>query len=231
MKKASLIDLGLVDYKAAWDFQEELFAKKTQQKMLHQPVVDENGFKHHLIVCQHPNVFTLGKNGKENNLLISKEKLSQQKIDFFNINRGGDITFHGLGQLVVYPILDLEDFKLDIHWYMRTLEEVIIKTLAYFGINGQRIEKETGVWIAKNQQLLARKICAFGVRTSRWVTMHGLALNINTDLKYYDMIVPCGIKDKGVTSMEFELGQKIDENLVKQILLSNFEAEFGVILC
>ena len=157
--------------------------------------------------------------------------MSEKKIDFFKSNRGGDITFHGIGQCVGYPIFDLEDFKLDINWYMRSLEEVIILTLAQFGIIGERIDKVTGVWIDANNPKSARKICAFGVRTSRWITMHGFALNINTDLDFYKMIVPCGISDKGVTSIQQELGEKIDENLVKQFIIRNFETVFEISIC
>jgi lipoyl(octanoyl) transferase len=232
MKQARLIDLGLIDYQKAWDFQTDLFNQKIQNK-LHNSNRDAvvNGALHHLILCSHPNVFTIGKNGNENHLLLPKEILSEKKIDFFKSNRGGDITFHGIGQCVGYPIFDLEDFKLDINWYMRSLEEVIIRTLAQFGIIGERIEKVTGVWIDGNNPNRARKICAFGVRTSRWVTMHGFALNINTDLDFYKMIVPCGISDKGVTSMKQELGEKMDENLVKQFIIRNFETVFEISIC
>ncbi|MBK7638588.1 MAG: lipoyl(octanoyl) transferase LipB [Bacteroidetes bacterium] len=232
MKQARLIDLGLIDYQKAWDFQTDLFNQKIQSK-LHKSANDlpTDGVLHHLILCSHPNVFTIGKNGNENHLLLSKQILSEKKIDFFKSNRGGDITFHGIGQCVGYPILDLEDFKLDINWYMRSLEEVIILTLAQFGIIGERIDKVTGVWIDANNPKSARKICAFGVRTSRWITMHGFALNINTDLDFYKMIVPCGISDKGVTSIQQELGEKIDENLVKQFIIRNFETVFEISIC
>lgn len=232
MKKARLIDLGQIDYQKAWDFQEDLFNQKIQYK-LHKTAdkLPVDGFLHHLILCEHPNVFTIGKNGKEEHLLLSKSILQEKNIAFYKSNRGGDITFHGMGQCVGYPILDLEDFKLDIHWYMRSLEEVIILTLAEFGIIGERIDKQTGVWIDANIPLKARKICAFGVRTSRWVTMHGFALNINTNLDFYKMIVPCGISDKGITSIQQELGEKIDENLVKQFIIRNFESVFEIDLC
>lgn len=182
--------------------------------------------EHHFLLCQHPPVFTLGKSGKENHLLASPELLRQRGIEFFRINRGGDITFHGPGQWVGYPILDLDYFYHDIHRYMRNLEEVIIKTLADFGIKGGRIEGQTGVWIENHHPSKARKICAFGVRCSRWVTMHGFALNVNTDLDFFNLIVPCGIKDKTVTSMEKELGFKINMAEAENSIKKNFEEVF-----
>lgn len=208
-KNVETVDLGLIDYKAAWDYQTGLFNKTLADKS------SAKATKNYLIFCEHPNVYTLGKSGNEKNLLVPIEQLD---ASYYPINRGGDITFHGPGQIVVYPILDLDNFFTDIHKYMRFLEEAVIQTLAEFKIAATRIRGLTGVWIDIENN--PRKICAFGVKTSRWVTMHGLALNVNTDLNYFGHIIACGIadKDKSVTSMEKELGHTIDISKVKSIL-------------
>jgi lipoyl(octanoyl) transferase len=211
-KTVEVRDLGLIDYKEAWDYQTSLFNNVLQDKAAG---TETNNF---LIFCEHPNVYTLGKSGNKNNLLIPIEELIDINATYYPINRGGDITFHGPGQIVVYPILDLDNFFTDIHKYMRLLEESVIQTLSEFKIGASRIAGLTGVWIDIDKN--PRKICAFGVKTSRWVTMHGLALNVNTDLNYFGHIIACGIadKDKGVTSMEKELGQQVDIPQVKSIL-------------
>ncbi len=220
-------DLGTIEYGEAWQYQEALLTKNTALKMRRAKgeLVEET--THHLLFCEHPPVFTLGKSGKENHVLVSKEELAKRGIAYYQTNRGGDITFHGPKQIVGYPILDLEKFYTDIGKYLRNLEEVIILTLAHYGIKGDRSPGETGVWIDPDIKIRARKICAMGVRCSRWVTMHGFALNVNTDLNYFNMIVPCGIPDKQVTSLEKELGSRLDIHEVKACLKKNFEAVFG----
>ncbi len=229
MTTVHFTDLGLIDYKEAWDFQEKLFGQVVKQKLANrdqpenQQVLPEN----HLVFCAHPHVYTLGKSGAESNLLVNEEQLHDLHATFYKINRGGDITYHGPGQIVGYPILDLDQFFTDIHKYLRFLEEVIIKTLAEYGIKGDRYEGYTGVWLDPTDPIKARKICAMGVRASRWVTMHGWALNVNSDLSYFSNIVPCGIDDKAVTSMEKELGHKIDEAEVKAKLKLHFEEMFA----
>jgi lipoyl(octanoyl) transferase len=229
-KKIAFQDLGLIDYRTAWDYQEKLFQEtidiKTKNRAAElnsdeQRIITNN----HLLFCEHSPVFTLGKSGKMNHLLASTDILNQRKISFFQTNRGGDITFHGPEQIVGYPILDLENYFTDIGKYMRCLEEVIIQTLAEYGLQGGRSKGETGVWLDVDTPR-ARKICAMGVRCSRWVTMHGWAFNINTDLSYFDLIVPCGISNKGVTSLEKELGRKIDLQEVKEKLLFHFAKIF-----
>lgn len=216
-------NLGVISFSEAWQLQEALLAEIADRKKAGispaEPV-------HHFLLCQHPPVFTLGKSGKENHLLASAEMLKKKGIEFFRINRGGDITFHGPEQWVGYPILDLDFFYHDIHRYMRSLEEVIIQTLADFNLKAGRIEGQTGVWIDENHPYKAKKICAFGVRCSRWVTMHGFALNVNTDLNYFHMIVPCGIQDKQVTSMEKELGCTLNMKDVELSICQNFEKVF-----
>jgi lipoyl(octanoyl) transferase len=182
--------------------------------------------KNYLLTVEHPHVYTLGKSGKPSHLLVSEDFLKSINATFYKVNRGGDITYHGFGQLVVYPILDLENFFTDIHRYVRNLEEVIIRVLNDYGIKGERSLGETGVWIDTHDIKKARKICAIGVRSSRWVTMHGLAFNLNTDLKYFDYIIPCGISDKKVTSLHLELGKKVDENEVLEKVLHYFEEVF-----
>jgi len=219
-KKVSFKDLGLIDYKKCWDFQEDLFAEILTVKSSNRKEGEKVATKNHLIFCEHPHVYTLGKSGDEKNLLVNEDYLKIRGATFYKINRGGDITYHGPGQIVGYPILDLDNFFTDIHKYLRLLEESIILTLKEYGLEAERSKGETGVWFdvgTKN----ARKICAFGVKSSRWVTMHGFAFNINPDLSYFNNIVPCGIVDKNVTSLEKEKGYKIDVEEVKQKLKRN----------
>ena len=225
-RTVKFIDLELVSFQAAWDFQTQLFNStlgiKTANRTL--AVEEQTPTENFLIFCQHPHVYTLGKSGKESNLLVKPENLAELGASYYHINRGGDITYHGPGQLVGYPVLDLENFFTDIHRYMRLLEESIIRTLKVFGIESGRIPDLTGVWV--DHQRKARKICALGVKTSRWVTLHGFALNINTDLSYFDHIVPCGISDKAVTSLEKEVGHAVEIDLVKEILKDNIAEVF-----
>ncbi len=213
------IDLGLIDYQQAWDYQTDLFNKNLQIKKQNRdlPSNEQRITNNHLIFCEHPHVYTLGKSGDEKNLLIKKEDLHTIQASYYAINRGGDITYHGPGQLVVYPVIDLENFFTDIHQYMRLLEEAVIQTLQEFQISAGRIKGLTGVWI-DFENGAPRKICALGVKTSRWVTMHGLAFNVNTDLNYFNHIVPCGIDDKAVTSLQKEMGALIPMEQVKLIL-------------
>lgn len=216
MKNKEVIfqDWGLMDYQAAWDKQEVVFAATVDLKTQNRNNGTELPVPNHLIFVEHPHVYTLGKSGKPENLLLDEAGLKQNNASYHKINRGGDITYHGPGQLVGYPILDLDNFFTDIHLYLRTLEEAVILTLADYGIPSGRYAGFTGVWLdADNEK--ARKICALGVRCSRWVTMHGLAFNVNTDLNYFKNIIPCGIDDKDVTSMERELGFKLDMEEVK----------------
>ncbi|MFY0253920.1 lipoyl(octanoyl) transferase LipB [Chitinophaga sp. 30R24] len=218
-------DLGLIDYQAAWDYQEQLLKENVQLKsrvagQLSKPTTN------YLLFCEHPPVYTLGKSGHLENLLISREELEEQGIGFVPTNRGGDITFHGPGQIVGYPIIDLENFFTDIGKYLRFLEEVIIRTLAEYGVAGDRSKGETGVWIAPHDPQQARKICAMGVRCSRWVTMHGFALNVNTMMAYFNNIVACGIADKKVASLDQELGRKVDIEEVKAHLARHFGEVF-----
>ena len=213
-------DLGLIDYQEAWDYQQSLFDEIVQLKLENRKLEAEWSPitpKNHLFFVEHPHVYTLGKSGSLDNLLLSEDQLKEKNATFYKINRGGDITYHGPGQLVGYPILDLEQFFTDIHRYLRTLEEAIILTLADYGIQGDRYDGYTGVWIDPNLPS-ARKICAMGVKSSRWVTMHGFAFNVNSDLSMFSNIIPCGIDDKDVTSMQRELGQKIDIEEVKEKL-------------
>jgi len=210
--------LGSVDYKEAWDFQESLFNAIISSKQQ-----GSSDSESHLITCEHPHVFTLGKSGKKDHLLADEESLKSIDARFYQINRGGDITYHGPGQLVVYPILDLDQFFTDIHKYMRFLEEAVILTLADYGIIGHRIEGLTGVWIDLEKP---RKIAAFGVKSSRWVTMHVIGFNVNTDLSYFDQIIPCGISDKQVTSMNQELGYRLDMNEVTVRLVEHLRLLF-----
>lgn len=213
------IDLGLIDYQQAWDYQTDLFNKNLEIKKQNRdlPSNEQRITNNHLIFCEHPHVYTLGKNGDEKNLLIKKEDLHTIQASYYAINRGGDITYHGPGQLVVYPVIDLENFFTDIHQYMRLLEEAVIQTLQEFQISAGRIKGLTGVWI-DFENGAPRKICALGVKTSRWVTMHGLAFNVNTDLNYFNHIVPCGIDDKAVTSLQKEMGARLPMEQVKSIL-------------
>jgi len=228
-RKTKLIDLGLQPYKATWDYQTDLFnttlAVKSGNRDI--PEQDQKATPNYVILCEHPHVYTLGKNGKENNLLLDMNALDSIGASYFQINRGGDITYHGPGQLVCYPIVDLDNFFTDIHKYMRCLEEAVIKTLDTFGIEAGRIAGLTGVWVDIARPENARKICAMGVKTSRWVTMHGLALNVNADLTYFDNIIACGITDKSVTSMSKELGEALDIKKVGTVLKDKMAEEFG----
>ncbi|MBS1652636.1 MAG: lipoyl(octanoyl) transferase LipB [Bacteroidetes bacterium] len=221
--------LGTLDYKKCWDYQEKLFNEIIQQKLFNREnPTDIKPTKNYILFVEHPNVYTMGKSGNNEHLLISNEQLKNISAEFYKINRGGDITFHGPGQMVVYPILDLDNFFTDIHKYLRLLEESIIDTLKSFDINAGRSKGETGVWLDADIITKARKICAMGVRCSRWVTMHGLALNVNTDLNYFNYIVPCGITNKAVTSMEKEIIKKIKIELVEDAFKNNFEKLFNV---
>jgi lipoyl(octanoyl) transferase len=210
-------DLGLIDYKEAWDFQETIFNNTIQEKIQIRNGDQSLQTKNYLLFCEHPHVYTLGKSGSESNLLLNELELEQEEATFYKINRGGDITYHGPGQLVAYPIFDLDHFFTDIHKYMRFLEEAVIQTLADFGIIGGRVEGLTGVWI-EGDTSKARKICALGVKSSRWVTMHGIGFNVNSDLNYFSHIIPCGIDDKAVTSMQQELGKELDLKDVSSVL-------------
>jgi len=225
MQQVKLIDLGLKDYKETWEYQEDLFQSIVAIKIDNRKNNLTNKTNNYFIYVEHPHVYTLGKSGDMSNLLLNEEQLTQKGATFYRINRGGDITYHGPGQLVGYPILDLDNFFTDIHKYLRFLEEVIIKTLAEYGIKSERSEGETGVWLDVGTPF-ARKICAMGVRTSRWVTMHGFALNVNANLGYFDNIIPCGIKGKAVTSMEAELDKKIPLDEVKGKILKHFSELF-----
>jgi len=220
MQKVIFQDLGLVDYKKTWDYQESLLNAIVKEKMANRDLLPEQQFPplHYLLFCEHPHVFTLGKSGKQDHLLLDERQLMENEAVFYKINRGGDITYHGPGQLVGYPILNLDFFFNDIHLYLRYLEEAVIRMLAEYGIEGSRIDKLTGVWLEGENPLKARKICAFGVRCSRWVTMHGFALNVNPDMSYFNHIIPCGIEDKAVTSMQTELGYAVSMEEVKSKL-------------
>ena len=226
MPEVECIDLGLIDYKEAWDLQEKLFQKTVQQKIDIRNGNTSIETSNYIIFCEHPHVYTLGKSGSEENLLLNAEQLSEKEAVYYKINRGGDITYHGPGQLVVYPILDLDYFFTDIHKYMRFLEEVVVSTLKEFGIESGRFEGLTGVWI-EAETPRARKICAMGVKSSRWVTMHGIGFNINTDLNYFSHIIPCGIDDKAVTSMKQELGIPISMEKVIAVLKQKFAEQFS----
>ncbi|MBX2961469.1 MAG: lipoyl(octanoyl) transferase LipB [Cyclobacteriaceae bacterium] len=219
-RKTQFIHLGLIDYQQAWDYQASLFSKILEVKKVNRelPADQQKPTDNFLIFCEHPHVYTLGKSGDEANLKIKKNDLHAIQATYVHTNRGGDITYHGPGQIVGYPIVDLENFFTDIHKYMRLLEESVIQTLQEFGIKACRIAGMTGVWLDGDDESRARKICALGVKTSRWVTMHGFAFNVNTDLNYFKHIIPCGIDDKAVTSMEFELGKKQDIRMIEEIL-------------
>ena len=221
-----LQDLGLKDYKATWDYQEELFKDVVDLKIKNRREETQIETPNYFLFVEHPHVYTLGKSGDLDNLLLSEKQLEAKGANFYKINRGGDITYHGPGQIVGYPILDLENFFTDIHKYLRFLEEAIILTLQEYGIASGRSEGETGVWLGEDTPF-ARKICAMGVRASRWVTMHGFALNVNADLGYFDNIIPCGIRGKAVTSLNVELGvEKVNENEVKEKILKHFSKLF-----
>lgn len=260
LEKQQLIfeDLGIINYKTAWDYQEELVKKNLDVKSEARKTVGsgqlavgsgqlavgrkqdavgmgqganfELATVHHLLFCEHPPVYTLGKSGHIENVLLNESEMEEKEIEFFRTNRGGDITFHGLQQIVGYPILDLEKFYTDIGKYLRSLEEVIILTIAEYGIKGERSKGETGVWIEPGIPGKERKICAMGIRCSRWITMHGFALNVNTDLSFFNNIIPCGIVNKQVTSIEKELGLKVDFEEVKEKLKKNFALVFDVII-
>ena len=222
MSKSEVIihRLGLIDYKQAWDYQENIFKEIVDLKIKNRNEDTNILPQNHLVFCEHPNVYTLGKSGKEDHLLLDKKGLLDNDVSFYKINRGGDITYHGPGQLVVYPIFDLEQFFTDIHKYMRLLEEAVIITLQEYGIIAQRMDGQTGVWLGVGS-IEVRKICAMGVKSSRWVTMHGLGFNVNSDLRYFDHIIPCGISDKSVTSMANELGEEVDMKELSNKLLVN----------
>ncbi|AYN66759.1 lipoyl(octanoyl) transferase LipB [Euzebyella marina] len=221
-KMVFLEDLGLKDYKETWDYQERLFKQTVDLKINNRRQGENLPTPNHFLFVEHPHVYTLGKSGDLSNLLVGEEELASKNAKFYKINRGGDITYHGPGQIVGYPILDLDNFFTDIHKYLRLLEEMVILTLAEYGLKAQRSEGETGVWLDVGTPF-ARKICAMGVRASRWVTMHGFALNVNADLGYFDLMIPCGIKDKAVTSLNVEMGKKeIDTSEVKKKLLKHF---------
>jgi len=229
-KKVEVQNLGVKDYKDTWDYQEELFKKTLDLKIRNRREELDLPTENYLLFVEHPHVYTLGKSGDKENLLISEAELEAKNATYYKINRGGDITYHGPGQLVGYPILDLDNFFTDIHKYLRFLEEAVILTLAEYDLKTERSPGETGVWLDVGTPF-ARKICAMGVRASRWVTMHGFALNVNADLGYFDNIIPCGIKGKAVTSLNVELGKKeVDMEEVQQKLMKHFgdlfEAEF-----
>ena len=221
-------DLGAMDYKACWDEQEELFNGIIRQKIANRDLPPEQQVptSNYLLFVEHPHVYTLGKSGDEKNLLLNDQQLSDKQASYYKINRGGDITYHGPGQLVAYPVLDLDNFFTDIHKYLRLLEETIILTLKEYGIESGRSQGETGVWLDAGDKAKARKICAMGVRCSRWVTMHGWGFNVNSDLGYFNNIVACGIADKGVTSLDKELGRTVDMQEVKEKLKKHFAALF-----
>ena len=237
-QKVKFKDLGIIEYKTAWDYQEALLNENVRIKSelrnasltTHGSGLTSQGSQltttNYFLLCEHPPVYTLGKSGKKENVLMNDDELAANDIAFFNTNRGGDITFHGPQQIVGYPILDLEKYYTDIGKYLRNLEEMIILTLAEYGIKGGRSKGETGVWIDEEVPGKERKICAIGVRCSRWITMHGFALNVNTDLGYFNHIIPCGIHNKQVTSMQKELGNKIDYSEVKEKIKRNFEKIF-----
>lgn len=227
MQSVVFNDLGLIDYQEAWDHQEQLFQDIIQIKSRNRKEGTTTPTQSHLLFCEHPHVYTLGKSGKEENLLVNEAYLKSRGATFYKINRGGDITYHGPGQIVGYPIFDLDNFFTDIHKYLRYLEEAVIKTIAEYGIEGERSGGETGVWLDVGK-LTARKLCALGVRSSRWVTMHGFAFNVNTDLSYFGNIVPCGIVDKSVTSLQKELGRELNMQEVKEKLKNHLSNIFEI---
>lgn len=229
MVPVKLLDIGLTPYKEAWELQEEYFDQIVAEKKNkgHVPGKPQKDFTHnYFIFCEHPHVITLGKSGDKKHLLLNEQFLKEKGISFFPINRGGDITYHGPEQIVGYPVINLDNFFSDIHLYMRKLEEVIIEVIAEYGLKGERVKGATGVWLDKDEPSMCRKICAMGVRTSRWVAMHGFALNVNNDLSFFDYIVPCGINDRQVTSLAKELGHPIDKEEVKQKIIDHFSRIF-----
>ena len=228
-QKVFFEDMGIRSYQPSWDYQEELLLKNTQIKWAarqNEQDLKTSNTEHRLLMVEHNPVFTLGKSGKREHGLVSEEHLKNLGIEFFHINRGGDVTYHGLQQIVGYPILDLDKFKTDLGWYLRCLEQVIIDLLAEYGLKGERSDGETGVWLEPNDPFMARKICAMGIKCSRWITMHGFALNVNTDLSHFEFIVPCGIQGKTVTSLEKELGHKVDYEAVKEKIKKHFQLIF-----
>ena len=226
-KQVQLLDLGRKDYKETWDLQEQIFKEIIDLKIKNRREANTIATNNHFLFVEHPHVYTLGKSGDMQNLLVDENELEAKGAKFYKINRGGDITYHGPGQIVGYPILDLDNFFTDIHKYLRLLEEMVILTLTEYGLTAERSPGETGVWLDVGTPF-ARKICAMGVRASRWVTMHGFALNVNADLGYFDLMIPCGIKDKAVTSLNVELGQKVvDMDGVKEKLLKHFSELFS----
>jgi len=232
MRDVKVEDIGLRDYLEVWEYQKKRFQAAIDTKLANRnlPETEQQTPQNYLVFCEHPHVVTLGKSGDMGNLLLSEALLKKKGIQFYNIDRGGDITYHGPEQQVGYPIIDLDQFKADINVYMRNLEAVIISTLAEYGIKGGRIKDATGVWLDEDKPQLARKICAMGVRTSRWVTMHGFALNVNNDLDYFNVIIPCGLQGKQVTSIEKELGYKVDKTALKEKIKRHFSRVFNATL-
>ncbi len=224
-KKIKWIKLGHIDYQKAWSRQEELFESIVKTKINNRSSKNIFKTKNYILSCSHPHVYTLGRSGDENNLLIDKDIIERENLDFYKINRGGDITYHGPGQIVVYPIIDLENFFTDIHKYLRLLEEAVILTLKELNIETGRVDGLTGVWVSHKSKS-PKKICAMGVKTSRWITMHGLALNVNTNLKYFENIIPCGIEGKDVTSIERETNKKVDIADIEKKLINNLSEVF-----
>jgi lipoyl(octanoyl) transferase len=228
-QKVFFEDMGIRSYQPSWDYQEALLLKNTQIKWetrQNEQDLKTSKTEHRLLMVEHNPVFTLGKSGKREHVLVSEEQLKNLGIEFFHINRGGDVTYHGLQQIVGYPILDLDKFKTDLGWYLRSLEQVIIDVMAEYGLKGERSAGETGVWLEPNDPFMARKICAMGIKCSRWITMHGFALNVNTDLSHFEFIVPCGIQGKTVTSLEKELGHKVNYQEVKEKIKKHFQLIF-----
>jgi len=219
-------DLGNVEYKEAWDYQTELFQHSVNLKLQARKEEKEALPENFLLFCEHPHVYTLGKSGSKENLIYTEAQLKEKEISFYRNNRGGDITYHGPGQIVGYPILDLDQFFTDVHLYMRKLEEAVVKTIADYGLVGDRLQGSTGVWLDVDDPEKVRKICAMGVKMSRWITMHGFAFNVNTDLNYFKGIIPCGIDDKAVTSLQTEIGKRLDIDEVKNKLKYYFAQEF-----
>jgi lipoyl(octanoyl) transferase len=225
-------DLGSINFKEAWDYQKNLFGQILELKKYNEqlPICEQNTNYNYLLFCEHPHVYTIGKSGSENNLLINKNSLENKGVQFYKIDRGGDITYHGPGQIVCYPIFNLEAFSMGVKQYIHNLEEAVILTLANFAVQAGRLKGATGVWLDPDDPEKAHKICAIGVKASRYVSMHGFAFNVNTDLAYYNYINPCGFIDKGVTSMQKELGKKINLEDVKDNLLKSFERVFNFIV-
>lgn len=228
MEKVYFEDLGRISYAKAWDYQQVKLKEVIDRKLSNRDLakVEQEKQQHYLLFCEHNPVYTLGRSGDFSNLLLNEKGLEEHGIEFFKINRGGDITYHGLGQIVGYPIFDMDCFFTDIHKYVRFLEEVIIRTIGEYGLDGKRIEGSTGVWLVNEKSEKPRKICAIGIHLSRWVTMHGFAFNVNTELEHFGYIIPCGITDKEVTSLHLELGHKVDYEEVKTKVKKHFELLF-----